>query len=119
MKIIFVSIGLLLTSSVLGESFQIAGKLLEFHAKEGILSYRCEKSCQALTQVKQHQAADFTKPGQGQFADSLGSTACRVYQGRSLLGKAANGDGRAFCYFDDGSILELNSLTKFLGDRQK
>lgn len=112
---------LILTSSNLkAQSFKISGESFEFQNKDGLLVKGCEKSCEALKKVEAHKEIDLSIVRKGlQFAGSIGSDVCaRVYQAQSVLGLNENRDGRAFCYFSDESMIEINSLSNYLSAKK-
>ncbi len=46
---------------------------------------------------------------------TTGSDVCHeIYRASSVFGRALNNDQKAFCFFEDGSMIELNSLTTYL-----
>lgn len=102
------------------ESFKIAGGLVSFELKEGLLLKGCEKGCLALKTIQKHKKIDLVSVRKGMtFSNSAGSDVCdKVYKADSLLGVAQNGDRRAFCFFKDKSMVEMNSLSKYLLDNK-
>ena len=98
------------------ESFKIAGEILDFTDKEGLILKGCEKNCEALKVIKQHKKIDIKKARAGmEFTNSIGSDVCdKVYKAQSLLGSASNKDRRAFCFFKDKSMVEMESLSQYL-----
>lgn len=114
MKFLFVL--LFISISVKAESYRIGGENINFELKEGILISRCEGDCDALKKIKQFKSIDLKKArAQEKFIGSIGSDVCKfIYKAKSLLGTASNRDQRAFCYFDDGSLVEINSLSEYL-----
>jgi hypothetical protein len=102
------------------ETFQIAGDLVEFKDQEGLLLKGCEKKCEALEIIKKHKKIDLTKARQGlKYINSVGSDVCdKVYKAQSLLGMAQNQDRRAFCFFKDQSMVEINSLSSYLAKKK-
>jgi hypothetical protein len=114
MKILFL---ILITSfSARAESFKIAGEFLDFQEKDGLVLKGCEKTCEALRVIKKHTKIDLKKARAGmEFTNSVGSDVCdKVYKAQSLLGTSSNKDRRAFCYFKDKSMVEMDSLTLYL-----
>lgn len=121
MKTIFLIFIFSISISVaLAESFKIAGGLVSFELKDGLLLKGCDKSCIALETIKKHKKIDLVHVRKGMtFSNSVGSDVCdKVYKADSLLGVAQNGDRRAFCYFKDKSMVEMNSLSKYLLDKK-
>lgn len=114
MKLLFVL--LLLSVNIKAESYRIGGENINFEIKQEILISRCEGDCEALKKINQFRSIDLRKArAQEQFVGSIGSDVCKlIYKARSVLGTASNRDQRAFCYFDDGSLVEINSLSEYL-----
>ncbi len=112
----FLLIGLIFSTEIIAESFKIAGDLVEFKNQEGLLLKGCEKKCDALNVIKKHKKINLESIRKGmQFSNSAGSDVCfKVYKADSLLGVAENTDRRAFCYFKDKSMVEMNSLSAYL-----
>jgi hypothetical protein len=108
--------GLIFSTEILAESFKIAGDLVEFKDQDGLLLKGCEKKCDALKVIKKHKKIDLQSIRKDmQFSNSVGSDVCfKVYKADSLLGVAENSDRRAFCYFKDKSMVEMNSLSAYL-----
>jgi hypothetical protein len=101
--------------------FKISGTFLEFSDFSGLWVHGCPQGkCAAIETVEKHQSIDLKKARAGmQTTNSVGSDVCaRVYGAGSLLGKASNGDGRAFCLFSDRSIIEMNSLSDYLAKKK-
>lgn len=113
-------IGLILVSSAHAEVFKIAGQMLEFENKDGLLVKGCNKSCEALETVAKFKKIDLKKArAQEKFVGSAGSDVCRlVYKGRSVIGVNQDKDQRAFCIFKDESLIETNSLGQYLIDKK-
>src|SRR5665648_489860 len=109
MKLLLVLI--FLSFSLHAETFKIAGELVEFKDKEGLLLKGCEKKCDALKIIKNYKTIDLKAATQGmKFTNSIGSDVCsKVYKAQSLLGVTMDKDGRAFCIFKDKSMVEMNS----------
>jgi hypothetical protein len=107
---------MMITFNVQAESFKIAGEILDFKEREGLVLKGCEKSCEALKVIKQHKKIDLKKARVGMdFTNSIGSDVCdKVYKAQSLLGSASNKDRRAFCFFKDKSMVEMDSLSQYL-----
>ena len=96
--------------------FQIAGRTYSFEVKGSVLVHGCKTECQALKAVRERKIAGEALAAipKRTFKRSLGSTVCAdIYRARSVIGKATNGDGRAFCLFPDESMIEMNSLSAF------
>lgn len=112
----YLLIGLIFSTEIMAESFKIAGDLVEFKDQDGLLLKGCEKSCDALKTIKKHQKINLLSIRKDmQFSNSVGSDVCnKVYQAEALLGVAENTDRRAFCYFKDKSMVEMNSLSDYL-----
>ncbi len=108
--------GLIFSIEIMADSFKIAGDLVEFKDVEGLLVKGCEKRCDALIIIKKHKKIDLASiRKEMRFSNSLGSDVCsKVYKAESLLGVAENTDRRAFCYFKDKSMVEMNSLSAYL-----
>lgn len=102
------------------ESFKIGGTLIEFINKEGLITKGCVKSCDALKQIQKHKSIDILKVREGmKFTNSVGSDVCgRVYKAEALIGVTETGDQRAFCYFKDKSMVEMNSLSSYLIEKK-
>lgn len=116
----YLFIFLILNQVALAEVFKISGSLHYFEEKEGLLLEGCQKDCKALKTIKAHKKIDLKKIRAGQqFENSVGSDVCsKVYHGGSIIGVAENQDRRAFCIFDDKSMVEMNSLSKYLTHRK-
>lgn len=100
------------------ETFKIGGHSVEFSSRDGVLTSGCVTKCLALDALKKHKSIELKKLPKTGFANSLGSDVCRtVYKGTSLLGVNEKKDGRAFCVFSDQSMIEINSLTKYLSSK--
>ena len=110
---------LLFISIAWADSFKIGGVQVEFTGHNGLLLSGCDKKCDALSSVKKHPSIRLKDlQNEKKFASSLGSEVCaKIYHAKSLLGRAVNGDGRAFCYFPDHSLIEINSLSLYLKAR--
>jgi hypothetical protein len=102
------------------ESFRIAGENIDFELKEELLIAKCEKQCLALKKITQFRSIDLKKVrAHQQFIGSTGSDVCQfIYRAKSVIGIAANRDQRAFCVFEDKSIIEINSLSQYLESRK-
>lgn len=113
-------LGLILTTTAYAEVFRIAGKMLEFENKDGLLVKGCSKSCDALDTVAKFKKIDLKKArAQEKFVGSAGSDVCRlVYKANSLIGVNQDKDQRAFCVFKDESLIETNSLSQYLLDKK-
>lgn len=106
----------LFSISVKAESFKIAGENIKFDDRVGILVAKCKNQCLALKKIDQFKYIDLKKNrAHEQFIGSIGSDVCQfIYKARSILGIASNRDQRAFCLFQDGSMVEINSLSQYL-----
>ena len=98
------------------ENFKIAGKYLSFtkHAS-GLLIQNCSEKCEALKvlDIAKYKVSSIVP--KRETASSYGSDACSyLLGGKSILGRASNGDGRDFCLFKDDSLVEMYSLTVYL-----
>lgn len=115
MKILMISL-FFFVPNLYAESFKVAGELLQFEVhKSGLLLKDCKKKCEALKvlSIKKYKASSIIKPGEA--VGSYGSEACaKLLGGDSVLGVNMEGDGRDFCFFKDESMIEMNSLSKFL-----
>lgn len=102
------------------ESFKIAGTLVEFKNKDGLITRGCVKSCEALKQIQKHKTINMLEVRQGMtFTNSVGSDVCgKVYKAEALIGVTETGDQRAFCYFKDKSMVEMNSLSSYLIEKK-
>lgn len=113
---------LLLGSVAKAESFMIEGRSLDFEAHSGLLLRGCEKAgCEALRQIYKHREISLRDLRAGlKHPGLVAADVCHdVYKARSLLGRALQSkDQRAFCYFSDGSMVEINSLDQFLLKRK-
>lgn len=112
----FIIIGLLISLSSFAETFKIAGSMVVFESQEGLLLQGCKNSCDALKKIKSFNKIDLKKArAVGGHHNSVGSDVCRlVYKANSVLGLAGNKDQRAFCIFEDKSLVEMNSLSQYL-----
>ncbi len=112
--------GLFISQFAVAETFQISGSIYEFQNKNGLLVKGCEKGCKALKTVGAHKSIDLKKVRSGEeHINSVGSDVCNlVYKAKSALGRAQNQDGRAFCVFEDQSMIEMNSLSQYLTDKK-
>jgi hypothetical protein len=102
--------------AVHAETFKIGGNQIEFAARDGLFLRGCRDKCEAIRVIKSFSKIDLTLARKGMtLFGSIGSDVCKkVYKAKSLLGVAQNGDGRAFCYFNDKSMIEINSLSTYL-----
>ncbi len=102
------------------ESFKIAGEFLKFELRDGVLVARCEGQCFAIKKLSQFTKIDLNKArSKEKFIGSIGSDVCRlIYRSNSVIGVAANKDQRAFCVFEDGSLMEINSLSDYLKSKK-
>lgn len=107
---------MLFSTGTHAEVFKIAGSLMEFKTKDGLLLKGCEKSCEALKTIHRHKKIDLKAARKGMtYTNSVGSDVCaRVYKVDAVLGVAQNRDQRAFCLFKDKSMVEMNSLSSYL-----
>ena len=117
MKILII---LLLSLPVYAESFKIAGDVTSFQDKDGLLVKGCEKECDALKVIKKHSKINLEAARKGmKTTNSVGSDTClKVYKADSILGTAENKDMRAFCLFQDHSMVEMNSLSQYLVNKK-
>ena len=81
-----------------------------------MLVAKCENQWLALKKIDQFKSIDLKKNRtHKQFIGSIGSDVCQfIYKASSILGIASNSDQRAFCLFQDGSMVEINSLSLYL-----
>lgn len=102
------------------ETFKIGGELVNFKNKDGLLVKGCESNCQALAVVNKFKKIDLKKlRGQEQYKGSIGSDVCRLaYKGNSVIGINEEKDQRAFCVFKDNSLIEINSLSRYLTEKK-
>ena len=116
-NIIFILI-LMAANFAHAENFQISGEMYNFSESKGFFHYGCEKNCTAITKVMELKKIDIKKlRSKEKFYGSVGSDVCRlVFKSKSIIGIASNKDQRAFCVFPDNSMIELNSLSKYLVD---
>lgn len=116
----YILLVVLMIPCAFGETFKLAGEWLEFKDQDGLLLSGCQKNCDALKAISKYKKIDLRKVRkEGEFASSIGSDVCdRVYKAKSLLGTAMNRDGRAFCYFPDRSLVEINSLSSYLQQKK-
>lgn len=101
--------------------FLIEGTSVEFNMKDGLLVKGCEKECIALTTVKKHPSIDLKEVRKGlKYAGAVGSDVCHeIYKAKSLFGKdESTNDQKAFCYFSDGSMIEIGSLSNYLTSKK-
>lgn len=112
----YLLICIIFSTEIMAESFKIAGDLVAFTEQNGLILKGCEKSCDALKAIKKHQKINLEAIRKDmQFSNSVGSDVCfKVYKADSLLGVAENTDRKAFCYFKDKSMVEMNSLSAYL-----
>lgn len=111
---------LALSSSLHAETFKIGGNLIDFKNKDGLITNGCTKSCEALKQIQKHKSINMLEVRKGMtFTNSVGSDVCgKVYKAESLIGVTETGDQRAFCYFKDKSMVEMNSLSSYLVEKK-
>lgn len=111
---------ILLVQPAFAESFKIAGNLISFKESNGLMLKGCDSKCDALKAIKKHPSISLSEARKGmKFSNSVGSDVCaRVYKAESLIGIAENGDQRAFCFFKDKSMVEMNSLSRYLIDKK-
>jgi hypothetical protein len=108
-----------LTSTTLADTFKISGELISFENKDGLLTKGCEASCIALKKVSEFKKINLKKiRAKEVFRGSIGSDVCRlVYKGESTIGVTEAKDQRAFCVFLDQSMIETNSLSQYLTEK--
>jgi hypothetical protein len=118
MKILLIA--LFVTTAAQAEMFKLNGDVMDFKNHEGLLVRNCEKDCLALKTVAAHKKIKLKEArAKEPFLGSVGSDVCRlVYDAGSVIGIAENRDQRAFCVFKDNSLIEINSLTQYLKDKQ-
>ena len=116
MKILLILSLLSLSSFVNAESFKISGEYYNFKEDKGFLTYGCDQNCIAVKKVMELKNVNLKKLRVDEkFSGSVGSDICRLsLKSNSLIGLASNKDQRAFCVFPDNSMIELNSLGKYL-----
>jgi hypothetical protein len=115
MKILLLT--LLLTTQAFAETYLIEGMNVDFSQKDGLLLKGCEKKCEALKVINEHPAISLKGARKGlKFSGSVGSDVCHdVYKASSLLGRdVVSKNQKAFCFFSDGSMVEINSLSDYL-----
>lgn len=110
----------LISSGVMADTFKIGGELVNLKNKDGLLVKGCEKECQALASVAKFKTIDLKKlRGDEHYNGSIGSDVCRLaYKGNSVIGINEEKDQRAFCVFKDNSLIEINSLGKYLIEKK-
>jgi hypothetical protein len=110
----------ILPLTAIAENFKISGELVVFENKDGLLVKGCEKECLALKKVAEFKKINLEKiRAKEPFHASIGSDVCRlVYKTGSLIGVTKEKDQRAFCVFKDNSLIEINSLSKYLIDKK-
>ena len=108
-----------LTFTTLADTFKISGELISFENKDGLLTKGCEASCVALVKVSEFKKINLKKiRAKEVFRGSIGSDVCRlVYKGESTIGVTETKDQRAFCVFLDQSMIETNSLSQYLTEK--
>lgn len=110
-------IALFISSAALAETYLIEGMEVEFIEKENLLLKGCVKDCEAIKVIKKHSYISLKEARKGlKYTGSAGSDVCHeVYKASSLLGRETKTkDQKAFCLFADGSMVEINSLTRYL-----
>lgn len=109
---------LILSSSLAqAETFLIEGTFIDFSEKDELLLKGCEKECEALRLIRKHKSISLKDIRKTlKYPGSEGSDVCHeVYKGFSLLGRnSQTKDQRAFCFFGDRSMVEINSLSDYL-----
>ena len=115
----FVLFFLIFSNFVKAETFKISGESIFFENKNGLIVKGCEKECLALKTVAEFKNINLKKARiHEKFEGSIGSDVCRlVYKSHSIIGIAENLDQRAFCVFIDNSLIEINSLSQYLKDK--
>ncbi|HXH76138.1 MAG TPA: hypothetical protein VNJ08_14300 [Bacteriovoracaceae bacterium] len=116
MKLLIFCLSIAMANISYAELFIIAGTPQEFIPQGKLLLSGCAKQCDALNAIKEHPHINLKEVRKGmKYSNSTGSDVCaRVYKADSLLGQAQNRDRRAFCYFKDQSMVEMNSLSAHL-----
>gem|GEM_PF-2425463 len=112
---------LLLSSGAYAESFYIFKQAYDFKEEEGLLVNGCvDKNCDALKAISNYREIDLKAARKNlKFSNSVGSDVCiRIYKVKAVLGEATNQDARAFCYFPDNSMVEMNSLSNYLTSKK-
>lgn len=121
-KLIFLLLSLIITTEVPAKTYKMAGKFIDFIEKHGVLvdKAHCENDCSALRKLRALKPMKKKSLMEGEkWASSPGSLVCgKGLKGRSVLGKGQDMDMRAFCLFEDGSMLEINSLADYLEKNQ-
>lgn len=111
----------LLPLTTSADVFVIEGTRVDFVEKDDLLVKGCEKNCEALAQVKKFPKIGLAEVRKNlKFAGAVGSDVCHeVYKASSVLGRAPSDQRQhAFCYFKDGSMIEINSLTEYLAKKK-
>ena len=110
----------LVSLNIFAETYKISGELVNFESRDGLLVKGCEKDCLALKVVSEFKSINLKQIRKGQkFEASIGSDVCKlVYKTRSIIGVTEQKDQRAFCVFKDDSLIEINSLSKYLVDKK-
>jgi hypothetical protein len=116
----FIILGLIFSMGAPAEAFKIGGELVDFKTIDGLLLKGCEKDCQALKTIGKFKKINLKKArAKETFAGSVGSDVCRlVYKANSVIGVTQEKDQRAFCVFEDDSLIEINSLSSYLKEKK-
>lgn len=119
-KILYV-LATMISVNCFAETFRISGEQIVFiDSPDGLSISKCIKECQALKQIygmKKIKLGELRKSIP--IANSVGSDACSLaYKAKSLIGLNTNGDQRVFCLFSDMSMVEMNSLSRYLVDNK-
>ncbi len=115
-RISFMLWAVLISSIVEAESFFIKDKTYEFINFQGVLIAECPHNCMAKIVMFKNKTIKLSQfKNESYISNSLGSEVCKtIFKGHSVLGQAVNRDRRAFCVFKDQSMIEINSLTDYL-----
>lgn len=114
-RLIFLSL-LCFSFGSYSEVFKINGEVVNFEEHpSGLLIKNCKKNCEVLKVLSLPQFDPKKIKTKSSMAASLGSTACHyILDGVSILGANLDNDGRDFCIFKDESMVEINSLSRYL-----
>ena len=97
------------------ETYRIASEIVTFELFEGVEISHCKDLCQAKEKLLSLKKKGPPKvKSKKKFISSVGSDACEYMDGQAVLGTNLKKDGRSFCLFKDHSMLETNSLGRYV-----
>ena len=98
-----------------GETYRIASEIVTFESFEGVEISHCKELCEAKQKLMSLKKIGPPKIKRKKtFMSSVGSDACEFINGKAILGKNLKNDGRAFCVLNDQSLIEINSLGRYV-----